>query len=334
MGNTPQLGLFPFLRSKLGEYFPELTRYTMPWYITSGPWNFKGMPFNMDAYNFILGKRFNYGDDLSYLSSILPFIKIYDSAKDAFYYGRFMDNVGLTLQQPIGSNVVGKVHIGENSTVIALWNNGNEISSMKVMLNLSILNLTKEVGTVIDLGVTTGFRDGCASLPFNRKDNILEFEVFNLAPQNATAIQILSTKPKEGVLEIQSLNLSRSEISKGENLAINLSVEDSLTQNVISEVNVIAFIDGLTIQGYEISNGKYRVIVDTEKFGAGTIRAVIVVEKEGYTSDFKEVFFTLKEPPPTFPFHFLAVILVITTILVWFSRYYIKTRKKQFYKAS
>jgi len=265
MGNSPQLGLFPFLRSRLGEYFPELTRYTMPWFITSGPWHFENMPFNMNAYNFVLGKRFNYGDDPASISSILPYIEMYELAKDAFYHGRFMDDIGLTIQQPTSSNVLGKVHIGKNSTVIALWNNGSETCSVKVRLNLSRLNLTREIGSVIDLGVKVGFRNGCENIPFTVKDDMLEFEVFNLEPQKATSIKILPTKPSENDLKIQSLKLLKSEIIRGEKQEIDITVMDSLTGDPVSEANVTVFVNGLTLQGDEINKGEYKVTIETKK---------------------------------------------------------------------
>ena len=205
---------------------------------------------------------------------------------------------------------------------------------MGIELNLSMLNLTQEVGIVIDLGVKLGFRDGCVSLPFTVKDNVLKFKVFTLAPQEATAIHILSTKPTEGVLKIQSLNLSRSEIVKGENLEINVTVVNTLTQNVISDANVTACVDGLIIKGNEIRNGKYMITVEASKFNAGTIRAIIVVEKEGYSSDLKETYFILKESPPTFPYQIFAVILFVIIVSVCYTRYWIRTRTKQLTKLS
>lgn len=320
MGNSPQLGLFPFLRSRVGEYFPELARYTMPWHITSGPWNFEGMPFNMNAYNFILGKRFNYGDDEASISSIMPYIKMYDAAKDAFYYGRFMDDVGLMIEQSNGSEVLGKIHVGEKSVVLAVWNRGHEnVSSIRIRIDLSELGLDREVGSVVNLGAELGLRRDCVNLPFTIKDSILEFEFFSLEAQEAVAIGILPTKNPEGDLEIQSLLLSKSKIVKGENLEIDVTLRDSSTENLVTGANVTAFIQGSFFKGDEVENGVYKILVETRQFDLGITRLVVVADKEGYDSDSKEAYLTLEEGPP-FPYHLVIMAVFTAVVLVYLSR--------------
>ena len=117
---------------------------------------------------------------------------MYDAAKEAFYYGRFMDNVGIELKAEPSVKIVGKIHKNDKTMALALWNNSSEKSTVSINVDLKKLHFCDKVKEVTDLGVKLGFRKGLINPSYLIRKGILETKIESLESQDSTAILIKS----------------------------------------------------------------------------------------------------------------------------------------------
>jgi len=136
------------------ETFVEMWRYTLPSYITSGEgYTF---PSSLDKiyginYFFVMGLRLRgFGPskrkpdltDEEWTKAKAAMEKIehlWKKGKKFFFYGRFMDDVGLETSTPY---ILSKVYISPKGVAIAMWNTTEKDVTCDVSVNLKALDIS------------------------------------------------------------------------------------------------------------------------------------------------------------------------------------------------
>jgi hypothetical protein len=91
--------------------------------------------------------------------------KLWDEAGEYFFYGKFMDDIGLKISDP---EILGKVYLSRNKEPgVALWNTSASSSTYTLSIDLSALNLS---GVKIIKAMTISDKK---DLSFKLKDNLV-----------------------------------------------------------------------------------------------------------------------------------------------------------------
>ena len=139
------------IHPEVDETFVEMWRYTLPWYITqNGTERYSYPPSNTrvygDYYHFLLGIRGisagnrnwggNSADSLAHVAVVDKIEKLWRKGGEFFFYGRFIDNVGLNVTDP---NILAKAYKSENSAAIQLWNTTGKPVAMELNADLNAI---------------------------------------------------------------------------------------------------------------------------------------------------------------------------------------------------
>ena len=123
------------------QMHPDITAYTMPCSFLGI--NGEGTKYN-HAYAYLFGSPLASGTR----SMDIIVNKLYVDNPDIYFYGRYMDKRGLTISN---SNVLGSVIVAENRVGIQLYNNSDNDITVTVSLDLSKLDIDKDLFKLTDL---------------------------------------------------------------------------------------------------------------------------------------------------------------------------------------
>ncbi|MEM2931047.1 MAG: DUF6259 domain-containing protein [Thermoproteota archaeon] len=144
--HTDKLPLWePMKTHPEAETFVEMWRYTVPWYITMGG-NYSYPPSKHRIYglNYLfvmclrpiacrLEEDFS-SEEKDMVDAILKKIRmLWAKGKEFFFYGRYMDDVGLKISN---SKIFAKTYLSEDGILVAMWNTSSKPASCTVSINL------------------------------------------------------------------------------------------------------------------------------------------------------------------------------------------------------
>ncbi len=138
------------------ESFVEMWRYTLPSYIiVNDPAAYSFPPAKNKVYginyNFVMGIRgigapenersFRTNEELVMKNAVVEKIrKLFNEAGEFFFYGTFMDDLGMNISDP---EILGKVYLSRNKEPgVALWNTSASSSTFTLCIDLSALDLS------------------------------------------------------------------------------------------------------------------------------------------------------------------------------------------------
>jgi hypothetical protein len=181
------------------ETFVEMWRYTLPWYITqNGPERYSYPPSKDrvygDYYHFLLGIRGisagnrNWGgnstDSLAHVAVVDKIEKLWRKGGEFFFYGRFIDNVGLNFTDP---NILAKAYISGNSAAIQLWNTTGKPVAFELNADLNaIFKSDAKIKRIASL-------EDNKRMPFKSAGNIVNIKV--QLPPHEIAVFRIDTNP-------------------------------------------------------------------------------------------------------------------------------------------
>jgi hypothetical protein len=131
--------------------FVEMWRYTLPWYITQNGSEKYSYPPSKDKvygdyYRFLMGIRGvslennDWGgksaDSLAHVAVVDKIEKLWRKGGKFFFYGNFIDNVGLNASDP---NILAKAYISGNSVAIPVWNTIGEPLAFELNADLKTI---------------------------------------------------------------------------------------------------------------------------------------------------------------------------------------------------
>ncbi len=128
-------------------YTPEITRYTIPAKFL-GLESFGTVSGSLEEYWYAFLQADPFLGDPS-KNSTKTLIEIYKKAPDVFYYGRYMDKLGFSVNQNIKASMLMNNDV--NQLVIQVYNPNSTLTNVRISLNLNELGINGQVVKVEDL---------------------------------------------------------------------------------------------------------------------------------------------------------------------------------------
>ena len=179
------------------ETFAEMWRYTLPSYVTSGE-GYTYPPSQDKIYGinyfFVMGLRLRgFGpskrkpdltdEEWTKAKAVMEKIEqLWKKGKEFFFYGRFMDDIGLYTSNP---DVFSKVYTSRKGAEIVMWNTTKKDAICDVSVNLKALGITDvKVTKVMSLNKEK-------NIPYKRKGDVLKTKIkINAHDVDAITIRI------------------------------------------------------------------------------------------------------------------------------------------------
>jgi len=116
------------------------------------------------------------------------------------------------------------------------------------------------------------------------------------------------------MLFIESLNISKTSVLKGEEVTLTLKLTNQYLQNV-SDAKVEIYVNSMIVEAISLGNGYYTATIDTSEF-EGTIQIVVKAFKNGYDPVSSIITLRVNTYTQIFLVLFVVILLVIVIALI------------------
>jgi hypothetical protein len=184
------------------ETFVEMWRYTMPTYVTANDPGVYSYPPSKDwvyapDYNFVLGIRGitsgpgraeagirpypgTAAEEAKHKAVVEKIERLWAKGGQFFFYGRFMDDIGLRVSNP---DVLAKAYLCETGVAVPMWNTTDGPTTVDVAIDLRALSKPDaKVMEAVNL-------DGDEHIPYRMGGSTVRAQV-KLAPKDIAVIAV------------------------------------------------------------------------------------------------------------------------------------------------